>query len=67
MIMVRELFMNPKLGPCGAVRGCIIYPIGYIENFDEFKKIALEIIDRFDLPEHEGGNDIFGLEFNETS
>lgn len=67
IVMCRELFVNPKTGPCGAIRDSNIYPIGYTEDFDEFKKIALEIIDRFDLLEHEGGNDIYGFEFYEGS
>ena len=66
MIMGRDIFTIPKTGPCGALRKDSIYPIGYITKFEDFKKTALEIVNKYYLSVYEGGQDICGIEFYEA-
>jgi len=46
-VLGREIFINPRVGPCGATRNDSIYPIGDAPDFESFKKRATAIAKNF--------------------
>lgn len=63
LVLGREIFINPRVGPCGATRTDSIYPIGDAPDFESFKRRATTIARGFNANNsYSGEADTYAVE-----